>query len=204
MTRLFKLRFGFLLGLLILWEDSIFDFNCKYIWFHSLELISSDGVTENIQLHNSSICLVQRKTSYDKSNRRSKCSKRSGQPRPFMDRRGLMGISLIIIHARASRPRWSRPSLIKDQRVHHGTALPTYVTSIAVMEVTPNSTDYSTVGTVTKQITIPHVLYKDSSMKGKAFRHFYLRKYSFFTENKKFTNFTIGGLLAGPHRSPLT
>ena len=40
MTKLFKLGFGFLLGLLILWEDSIFDFNCKYIWFHSLELIS--------------------------------------------------------------------------------------------------------------------------------------------------------------------
>ena len=41
-------------------------------------------------------------------------------------------------------------------------------------------------------------------MKGKTFRHFYLRKYSFLTENSKFTNFTIGGLLAGPHWSPLT
>ena len=75
--------------------------------------------------------------------------------------------------SRASRPRWtsspwrSRPSFTKDGRVHHGTAHPTQVTSIAVMEVTPNSLDSSTLGTVTKQITIPHILYKDSSMKGK-------------------------------------
>ena len=41
MTRLFKLGFRFFLGLLILWEDSILDFNCEYIWFHSLELISA-------------------------------------------------------------------------------------------------------------------------------------------------------------------
>ena len=40
-------------------------------------------------------------------------------------------------------------------------------------------------------------------MKGKGFRYFYSRKYSLLTENSKFTNFTIGGLLAGPHRSPL-
>ena len=40
-------------------------------------------------------------------------------------------------------------------------------------------------------------------MRGKAFKHFYLSKYSLLTENSKFTNFTIGGLLAGPHRSPL-
>ena len=105
---------------------------------------------------------------------------------------------------------------MKDGRVHriellstkfyinyYGTSRPTEVTSIAVMEVTPNSPDSSTLGTVIKQITVPHILYKDSSMKGKAFRHFYLRKYSFLTENFKFTNFTIGGLLAGPHRSPL-
>ena len=77
------------------------------------------------------------------------------------------------------------------------------VTSIAIMEVTPNSPNSSTLGTVIKQITIPHILYKDSSMRGKAFRHFYLRNYSLLTENSKFTNFTIGGLLAGPYRSPL-
>ena len=86
---------------------------------------------------------------------------------------------------------------------YYGTSHPSEVTSIAVMEVTPNSPDSSTLGMVIKQITVPHILYKDSSMKGKAFRHFYLRKYSFLTENSKFTNFTIGGLLAGPHRSPL-
>ena len=40
-------------------------------------------------------------------------------------------------------------------------------------------------------------------MKGKAFRQFYLRKYSFLIESSKVTNFIIGGLLAGPHRSPL-
>ena len=40
MTRLFKLGFGFLHGLYILWEDSIFDFDCKYILFYLLELIS--------------------------------------------------------------------------------------------------------------------------------------------------------------------
>ena len=39
MTRLFKLGFGFFLGLLILWEDSILDFDYKYILFHSLEFI---------------------------------------------------------------------------------------------------------------------------------------------------------------------
>ena len=71
------------------------------------------------------------------------------------------------------------------------------------MEVTPNSPDSSTLGTVIKQITVPHILYKDSSMRGKAFKHFYLRNYSLLTENSKFTNFTIGGLLAGPYRSPL-
>ena len=78
--------------------------------------------------------------------------------------------------SRASRPRWSRPSFTKDGRVHHGTAHPTQVTSIAVMEVTPNSTDSSTLGTVTKQITALHILYKDSSMKGKPFRKFYFEK----------------------------
>ena len=31
-------------------------------------------------------------------------------------------------------------------------------------------------------------------MKGKAFRKFYLREYSFLTKNFKFTNFIIGGL----------
>ena len=87
---------------------------------------------------------------------------------------------------------------------YYGTSRPTEVTSIAVMEVTPNSPDSSTLGTVIKQITVPHILYKDSSMKGKAFRHFYLRKYSFLTENSKFNNFTIGWLLAGLHRSSLT
>ena len=74
---------------------------------------------------------------------------------------------------------------MKDGRVHriellsakfyinyYGTSRPTEVTSVAVMEVTPNSPDSSTLGTVIKQITIPHILYKDSSMKGKAFRHF--------------------------------
>ena len=41
-------------------------------------------------------------------------------------------------------------------------------------------------------------------MKGKGFRHFFiLREYSFLTKNSKFTNFIIGGLLAGPHQSPL-
>ena len=40
-------------------------------------------------------------------------------------------------------------------------------------------------------------------MKCKSFRHFYLREYSFLTENSKFTNFIIRGLLAGPHQSPL-
>ena len=86
---------------------------------------------------------------------------------------------------------------------YYGTSHPSEVTSIAVMEVTPNSPDSSTLGMVIKQITVPHILYKDSSMKGKAFRHFYLRKYSFLTENSKFTNFIIGELLAGPHQSPL-
>ena len=105
---------------------------------------------------------------------------------------------------------------MKDGRVHwikllsakfyinyYGTSRPTEVTSIAIMEVTPNSPNSSTLGTVIKQITIPHILYKDSSMRGKAFRHFYLRNYSLLTKNSKFTNFTIGGLLAGPYRSPL-
>ena len=105
---------------------------------------------------------------------------------------------------------------MKDGRVHwikllsakfyinyYGTIRPTEVTSIAVMEVIPNSLDSSTLGTVIKQITVPHILYKDSSMRGKAFRHFYSRKYSLLTENSKFTNFIIRGLLAGPHRSPL-
>ena len=86
---------------------------------------------------------------------------------------------------------------------YYGTSRPSEVTSIAVMEVTPNSPDSSTLGTIIIQITVPHILYKDSSMKGKAFRHFYLRKYSFLTKNSKFTNFIIGGHLAGPHRSPL-
>ena len=36
-----------------------------------------------------------------------------------------MGILPIIIRARASRLRWSHLSLIKDGRVHHGTARPT-------------------------------------------------------------------------------
>ena len=40
MTRLFKLGFGFFLGLLTLWKDSILDFDCKYILFYLLELIS--------------------------------------------------------------------------------------------------------------------------------------------------------------------
>ena len=40
MIRLFKLGSGFFLGLLTLWEDSILDFDCKYIRFHTLELIS--------------------------------------------------------------------------------------------------------------------------------------------------------------------
>ena len=105
---------------------------------------------------------------------------------------------------------------MKDGRVHwikllsakfyinyYGTICPTEVTFIAVMEVTPNSPDSLTLGTVIKQITIPHILYKDSSMRGKAFRHLYSRKYSLLTENSKFTNFIIGGLLAGPHQSPL-
>ena len=39
MTRLFKLGFGFLLGLHILQEDSILDLDLKYILFHSLEII---------------------------------------------------------------------------------------------------------------------------------------------------------------------
>ena len=71
------------------------------------------------------------------------------------------------------------------------------------MEVTPNSPNSLTLGMVIKQITVPYILNKDSSMKGKSFRHFYLREYFFLTENSKFTNFIIGGLLAGPHRSPL-
>ena len=41
MTRLFKLGFRFLLGLLMLWEDSILDFNFKNILFHLLEFIST-------------------------------------------------------------------------------------------------------------------------------------------------------------------
>ena len=81
---------------------------------------------------------------------------------------------------------------------YYGTSRPSEVTSIAVMEVTPNSPDSLTLGTVIKQITVPHILYKDSSMRGKAFKHFYLRNYSLLTENSKFTNFIIGGLLASP------
>ena len=98
--------------------------------------------------------------------------------------------------SRASRPRWSCPSFIKDGRVHHGTTRPTQVTSIAVMEVTPNSPNSSTLGTVTKQITVPHILYKDSSMKGKG-----IQTISFFEripESSRVTNFIIGGFLAGP------
>ena len=41
MTRLFKLGFRFLLSLLIMWEDSIPDFDRKHFSFHSLELIST-------------------------------------------------------------------------------------------------------------------------------------------------------------------
>ena len=63
---------------------------------------------------------------------------------------------------------------------HYGTSRPTEVTSIAVMEVTPNSPNSSTLGKVIKQITVPHILYKDSSMRGKGFKHF------LFQENTPF------------------
>ena len=60
MTRLFKLGFGFHLGLLILWEDSIFDFDCKYTRFHSLELISAIFLLQHVflsrLLHQLSCC----------------------------------------------------------------------------------------------------------------------------------------------------
>ena len=82
---------------------------------------------------------------------------------------------------------------MKDGRVHqikllntkfyinyYGTGHPTEVTSIAVMEVTPNSPNSSTLGKVIKQITVPHILYKDSSMRGKGFKHF------LFQENTPF------------------
>ena len=78
---------------------------------------------------------------------------------------------------------------MKDGRVHriellsakfyinyYGTSRPTEVTSIVVMEVTPNSPNSSTLGTIIKQIIVPHILYKDSSMKGKGFRQFYFEK----------------------------
>ena len=48
---------------------------------------------------------------------------------------------------------------------YYGTIRPIEVTSIAVMEVTPNSLDSSTLGTVIKQITVPLILYKDSLMR---------------------------------------
>lgn len=63
---------------------------------------------------------------------------------------------------------------------YYGTSRPTEVTSIAVMEVTPNSPDSSTLGMVIKQITVTHILYKDSSMRDKGFRHF------LFQENTPF------------------
>ena len=158
--------------------------------------------------------MVSQKTSnsitrpYVSSNERQATTNQTGEvivPNVLANlvRPDLMEILFIIIQARASHRRWSRSSLIKDGRVHHGMACPTQVTSIAVMEVTPNSPDSSTLGTVIKQITVPHILYKDSSMKGKSFRQFYLRKYSFLTESSKVTNFIIGRLLASPCQSPL-
>ena len=41
-------------------------------------------------------------------------------------------------------------------------------------------------------------------MKGKALRRFYSKKLLLPYREKKVTNLIIGGLLAGPHRSPLT
>ena len=71
------------------------------------------------------------------------------------------------------------------------------------MEVTPNSPNPSTLGTVIKHITVLHTLYKNSPMKDKAFSQFYLKKILLPYREKKVTNFIIRGLLAGPHRSPL-
>ena len=72
------------------------------------------------------------------------------------------------------------------------------------MEVTPNSPDSETLGTVIKQIIVLHTLYKNSLMKGKRFRKFYSNKLLLPYREEKVTNLIIGGLLAGPHRSPLT
>ena len=41
-------------------------------------------------------------------------------------------------------------------------------------------------------------------MKGKGFRKFYSKKLLLPYRKKKVTNLIIGGLLADPHRSPLT
>ena len=138
------------------------------------------------------------------NHKRSNRSKRPGRPRSSSDRRAPMVILPIIIRARASCPRRSRPSPIKDGRVHHGMARLTQVTSIAVMEVTPNSPNSETLGTVIKQITVLHTLHKNSPMKGKGFRKFYSKKLLLPYRKKKVTNLIIGGLLADPHRSPLT
>lgn len=75
---------------------------------------------------------------------------------------------------------------------------------MAVMEVTPYLPDSLIIGTVIKQITVSHMLYKQSSKKGRGIQTLFWRNNLLFTENHKFTNFIIGGLLAGLHRSPLT
>ena len=72
------------------------------------------------------------------------------------------------------------------------------------MEVTPNSPDSETLGTVIKQITVLHILYKNSPMKGKGFKKFYSKKLLLPYREEKVTNLIIRGLLAGPHQSPLT
>ena len=81
--------------------------------------------------------------------------------------------------SRASHPRWSRPSFTKDGRVHRGGLVHLL---LRMDEFTgpsnlgnfhsgygsyPNSPNSSTLGTVTKQIIVPRILYKASSMKGK-------------------------------------
>ena len=74
---------------------------------------------------------------------------------------------------------------------------PNDVTSIAVMEVTPNPSNSLTVE-VTIQITAPDKHYISAlPQEGKAFKHFH------YTWNSKNTDFAIRGFLAGLYRSPL-
>ena len=114
-----------------------------------------------------------------------------------------MGILPIIIRAKG-KPSKMISSVFNKRWTSSSWNGPSHLGNfIAVMEVTPNSSNPSTLGTVIKHITVLHTLYKNSLMKDKAFSQFCLKKILLPYREKKVTNFIIRGLLAGPHRSPL-